>query len=207
MEIGKVTTNMDGVNRYVIKSLEAIRPDSSDTFNMLISFEGNDLYKKTSKSISFKDALIYAKIITEDSVNYVTAKLLDASTGTPIENQSLTVQVKRLFMPLGIGEELNYTDKEGSIRVPVEDNIPGIEGNLTFEVVLNESEVYGTVKTLINAPIGVPIVRESTFDERTMWSPRGKTPFFLLVFPNLITIGLWSFIIYFIINLFKIAKS
>jgi hypothetical protein len=63
------------------------------------------------------------------------------------------------------------------------------------------------VKALVNAPIGVPIVDESTFDERTMWSPRSKTPLFLLIFPNLIILGIWGLIIYLILNLFKLKKS
>ena len=54
----------------------------------------------------------------------------------------------------------------------------------------------------VNAPVGIPIVDESTFDERTMWSPRSKTPFFLLILPNLLTLGIWGFIIYLINNLF-----
>jgi len=207
VKIDKVKTNMDGVNKYEIKSLETIRPDSLGVFTILISYKGSNLYKKTSKSISFKDALVYAKIIVQDSVNYMTAKLLDARSGLPVQEQSLTVQVKRLFMPLTIGDEFNYTDEEGSIRVPVENNIPGVDGDLTFEVVLYDNDDYGTVKTFVNAPIGIPIVHESTFDDRTMWSPRSRTPYFLLIFPNLITFGMWAFIFYFIFNLYKIAKS
>lgn len=207
VEIDKVKTNVEGVNKYIIQSLDAIKADSSNTFTILISFEGNDQYKNASRSLSFKDALIFAKIVTEDSVNYVNATLLDANTRMPIQDESLTVQVDRLFMPLGIGEDFNYTDKEGQIRVPIDDNIPAVDGNLTFEVVLNENDIYGTVKTSVNAPIGVPIVRESTFDDRTMWSPRNKTPYFLLIFPNLITFGMWAFIFYFIFNLYKIATS
>ena len=207
MELGKATTDMDGVTKYVIHSLETIRPDSTGVFTILISFEGNDLYKKTSKDISFKDALIHANIVTKDSVNYMNARLLDADTGTPIQNESLIVQVERLFKPFIIGEDFNYTDENGSIHVPIEDNIPGVDGNLTFEVVLNDNDDYGTVKTIVEAPIGVPVVYESTFDKRTMWSPRSKTPLFLLIFPNLITFGMWGFIVYFIFNLFKIARS
>jgi hypothetical protein len=198
---------MDGVAKYIIHSLETISPDSTGVFTILISFEGNDLYKKASKDISFKDAVIHANIVTKDSVNYMNARLLDASTGTPIQNESLIVQVKRLFKPFIIGENFNYTDENGSIHVPIEDNLPGIDGNLTFEVVLSDNDDYGTVKTLVDAPIGAPVVYESTFDKRTMWSPRSKTPLFLLIFPNLITFGMWGFIAYFIFNLFKIARS
>ncbi|MCK4562765.1 MAG: hypothetical protein KAT78_07650, partial [Flavobacteriaceae bacterium] len=137
----------------------------------------------------------------------ITATLFDANTNNPIVDESLTVQVQRLFNPLPIGEEFNNTDDNGSILVPIENGIPGIEGNLAIEVVLNESDNYGTVKVIVNAPFGVPIVDESTFDQRTMWSPRNKTPIFLLIFPNLLIIGIWGFIIYLFINLFKLSKS
>jgi len=204
--LGKTTTNMDGESRLILKSLNEIKSDSSNTFNILVSFKGNDSFKKAKKSISFKDAEIKAKLITKDSINYISATLTDSET-SPIVDESLTVQVQRLFKPLGIGEEFNNTDEEGSILVPVEDGIPGIEGNLAIEVVLNESDDFGTVKTVVNAPIGTIIVDESTFDQRTMWSPRNKTPIFLLIFPNLLIFGIWGFIVYLILNLFKLSKS
>lgn len=206
-ELGKVKTNMQGISKFVLKSLSDIKPDTSNTYTIAVAFNGNDLYKRASKSVSFKDASITAKIVVEDSINYVSATLMDAVTGNPIQDQSLTVQVERLFRPLMIGEEFNNTDEEGSIMVPVENDIPGIDGILTLEVVLKENEDYGTVKAALDAPIGVTFVHESTFDQRTMWSPRKKTPLFLLIVPNLITFGMWGFILYFIMKLFKISKS
>ncbi|NOQ91800.1 MAG: hypothetical protein GQ552_03685 [Flavobacteriaceae bacterium] len=207
IELGKTVTNMKGESRFVLKNLNEIKPDSSNTYNILVSFKGNDTYKKAKKKINFIDANIEAKIITKDSVNYITATLFDANTNSPIVDESLTVQVQRLFKPLRVGEEFNNTDDSGSILVPIEDGIPGIEGNLAIEVVLNESDDYGTVKVIVKAPIGIPIVDESTFDQRTMWSPRNKTPIFLLIFPNLLIIGIWGFIVYLIFNLFKLSKS
>ncbi len=208
VKIGTTTTNFNGESRFVLKDLNILTPDSiSDTYTVSISFKGNDTFKKASKSISFKDAAIEAKLITKDSVNYITATLKDVNADSLIINQSLTVQLQRLFKPLFIGEEFNITDEDGTILVPIEEGIPGVDGNLTFEVVLNESEEYGTVIAIVNAPIGKTIVDESTFDERTMWSPRNKTPIFLLIFPNLLIFGIWGLIIYLITNLFKINKS
>ncbi len=207
IELGKTVTNMNGESRFVLKNLNAIKSDSSNTYNILVSFKGNDSYKKAKKSISFKDVNIEAKIISKDSVNYISATLINANSKDPIVDESLTVYVQRLFKSLRIGEEFNSTDEEGSILVPIENGIPGVDGNLAIEVVLNESDDFGTVKTIVNAPIGVSIVDESTFDERTMWSPRNKTPLFLLIFPNLIIIGIWGFIVYLILNLFKLKKS
>jgi hypothetical protein len=204
--LGKVTTNMNGERKFVIDNINAIQPDSSNIYNIKVSFKGNDDFKKASKTTSFKNADIIAKIITKDSINYITATLVDRSTDSIMENEMLGVQVQRLFQPLQI-EEFNITDESGTILVPIEDGIPGIDGNLIIEVILNESDDFGTVKALVIAPIGTPIVDESTFDDRTMWSPRNKTPLFLLIFPNLLIFGMWGLIVYLITNLFKISKS
>ena len=91
-----------------------------------------------------------------------------------------------------MGEEFNVTDESGTVVAPIAEGIPGLNGELTIEVVLFESDDYGTVKAIINAPIGKQIVDESTFDERTMWSPKNKTPLFLLIFPNILIFGIWG---------------
>ena len=207
VQLGKVVTNTDGESKFTLKGMNALRPDSTNTYTVTVAFDGNDLYKRASKSISFKDANIKARMQTKDSINLISATLLDAVTLDPIPGQNLNVQVQRLFRPLVLGDPFNKTDEEGSILVPIEDDIPGIDGNLTLEVVLKESEEFGTVKAIVNAPIGVPFENESTFDQRTMWSPRDKTPLFLLILPNIITFSMWAFIFYLILNLFKIVKS
>ena len=207
IKLGKVTTNMQGESKFIIKNFNTLIPDATNTYNLKITFKGNDAFNKASKTISFKNADINAKLITKDSIHYITATLIDRSIDSIVSNIPLKVQVKRLFRPLPIGEDLNFTDKNGTIIVPIEEGIPGVDGKLKIEVVLNDSEEFGTVKAIVNAPVGIPIVEESTFDKRTMWSPRNKTPLFLLIFPNLLTFGIWGIIIYLIINLFKITKS
>ncbi len=207
IDLGEVITNLKGESRFVIKDLKSLKSDSTNAYTLGISFKGNDLYKRASKSVSFRDAEITAAIITKDSTNFVTATLKDVSLDSLLVDHSLDVQVQRLFSPLKIGEEFNKTDENGMILVPVDDDIPGVDGVLSLEVVLNDSDDYGTVKAVIKAPIGIPIVEESTFDQRTLWSPRNKTPIFILVFANLLIIGIWGIILYLIYNLFKISKS
>ncbi len=207
IKLGSVKTNMKGECKFVIKDFNLLKADSSNVYNINIVFNGNDTYKKASKSVSFKDAIIEASLITKDSVNYVSATLFDKATDSLIEGESLNVQIKRLFRPLKIGEEFNYSDEEGSIMVPVENGIPGVDGILTLEVVLKDNDDYGTVKTSFDAPIGVKIRKESTFDDRTMWSPRNKTPVFLLIVPNIVTFGIWGIIVFLIFSLYKISRS
>ena len=207
IELGTVTTNMKGEGKFVLPKLNEITPDSTHTYNFVVSFDGNESFKRASKSVSIKDAGIKAELVVKDSTNYISATLIDVGKDSLLIGESMNVQVQRLFMPHKIGEEFNYTDKNGTILVPVDTDIPGIDGNLTIEVVLNDHDTYGTVKDLVVAPIGKPIVDESTFDQRKMWSPRNKTPLFLLIFPNILIFGIWGLIIYLITNLFKIAKS
>ena len=206
-ELGTTTTNMDGESRFVIKDFNTLKPDTTNTYNIVVSFKGNDAFKRTSKSVAFKDARLAAKLITKDSINSITATLTHVATGEPILEESLNVEVDRLFRALPIGEEFNYTDENGTILVPIEERIPGVDGILTFAVILNESDDYGTVKAIVKAPIGTPIVDESTYDDRTMWSPRNKTPLFLLIFPNLLILGMWGLIVYLFFNLYKISKT
>jgi hypothetical protein len=206
VEIGKVITNMQGKGRFKLKDLNSLAPDETNIYNIDISFDGNEKFSSASKSISFKNANIDAKLVTIDSINYVTATLVNKLTDSLIIGQLLKVQVQRLFKPLLI-EEFNETDENGTILVPIPEGIPGVDGNIAIEVVLSDSDEFGTIKAIVIAPIGKHIVDESTFDERTMWSPRSKTPLFLLILPNLLTFAIWGIIIYLIINLFKISKS
>ncbi|MFO7674176.1 MAG: hypothetical protein R6V74_10755 [Lutibacter sp.] len=207
VEIGKTITNMQGKSRFKLKDLNSLKADSSNTYNIDVSFAGNDAFSDTSKSIVFKDAAIEAKLVTIDSINYISATLTDKSTDSLLVGQYLKVQLQRLFKNLPIGEEFNETDEDGTVLVPLPEGIPGVDGILAFEVILSESEEFGTVKTIVKAPIGKHVVDESTFDQRTMWAPRNKTPLFLLIFPNLLTFGIWGIIIYLILNLIKINKS
>lgn len=206
VKLGSNTTNANGDCRFVFSGLSTLKPDSTNNYTISAFFSGNDTLKKASKKINFRNAHIEANLITKDSINYITATLTDRITDEPIIDESLDVQIQRLFMPLKIGEEFNYTDEKGNILVQVEDGIPGLDGNLTFEIVLNENDDYGTVIALVEAPIGTPIVDESTFDQRTMWSPRNKTPLFLLFLPNILILGMWVLILYLCINMVKIAK-
>jgi len=207
IEIGKTTTNSSGLSTFIIQDFTKLTPDSSGVYNLVVSFSGNESFKKASRSVSFKNVDIEAKWVVKDSVNYVNAKLIDTQLDSALAAIPLSVRVDRLFRPLKIGEDSYDTNEHGEIQVPIEDGIPGVDGNLKLEVVLNESDDYGTVIAQLTAPIGTVIVDESTFDQRTMWSPRGKTPIFLLTLTYSFIFIVWGIFIYLFINLVRIIKS
>ncbi|WP_457611597.1 hypothetical protein, partial [Lutibacter sp.] len=64
IKVGETTTNIEGESKFVLENLNAIKPDSTNTYNLVIMFKGNDTFKKAKKNIVFKDVDIRAKLIT-----------------------------------------------------------------------------------------------------------------------------------------------
>ena len=207
IELGELITDNEGKARYTLEGLDEIRPDSTGLYILGASFGGNDSLRRASRSVEFRDASITTRIKEIDSVAYISAILKDVKSDSVIADALIKVQVERLFKPLLISEDLLMTDEEGSILVEVPNDIPGMDGMLNLEVVIEDNDTYGTVKTVLEAPLGTPIVVDNTYNERTLWGTRGKTPLFILFFTGVLIIGSWGLIIYLIMNLYKIAKN
>lgn len=205
--LGEVITGADGSARYTLDNLGAIRPDSSGLYILGASFGGNDSFRRANKTVEFRNGTITASLQQKDSLSYIAATLSDVALDSLVADALIKVQVKRMFKPLRISEDLLMTDADGSILVEIPSDIPAKDGVLDIEVLIEDNDTYGTVKTNLQAPVGTPIVVESTWDQRALWARGSKAPVFILVFTGVLVIGSWGFIAYLIVNLFKIAKS
>ena len=203
VKLGEVTTKHSGKATFKINT--PLLEDSIFKYTYVVKIENNDRFKDGDDDVKVFDANVKAEIITKDSINYVSAKLTDAK-GEAMAEEDLVVLVQRLFAPLKLGQDEYETKKDGTILVPIEEPLPGKDGILTLEVMF-DGRKYGKVSYEFDAPIGTPIVDQSDFDKRTMWSPPSKTPLFLLTFPNIIILGIWFIIFLLIRNLFVINKS
>jgi hypothetical protein len=202
LKIGKILTNSVGKALFSIPN-NLVGPSGVYT----VKVEGNKFFEDKEEIAVVKDANINASIEKEEGVNTIKARLTD-SNNKPIAGESLEVGLKRLFGTMPIGEEDSYeTDEDGSISVPIDAGLTGVDGKLNFQVVLSESDVYGTLVNNQNTKFGKSIVDQSTFNQRTMWSPPTKTPLFLWIIPNTILISIWSILVFLVFNLFKIYKS
>ncbi|WP_445382607.1 hypothetical protein [Robiginitalea sp. IMCC43444] len=205
--LGNAITNQEGKAPFQLGDLASKHADSTGLYTFVVKSTEHPSFRIASKTLSIRDAEIGLHFSKETDRTYLEAQLIDINNGAPLEDQPLILQVQRLFRPLRIGGDFNMTDASGSIRIPIASDIPGVNGQLTLEVVLLDNDTYGTVKAIANAPLGVPITDKSTFDQRTMWSPPSKTPLFLLVVSNVLIIGVWGILLYLIANLFYIYKS
>lgn len=202
--IQKIKTDKEGIAVFSLKDDKTNIIDTSGWYEYYIELEGNKEYSSADKSVSFKKCILKAELQNIDSINHIYVQLTDAVTGEPLVEEGVIIGVERLFNQLPL-DEMQYTDEDGTILLPYEDNIPSIDKSLIFRITLAESETYGTVIARINTDLGVQAEKESTFHERTMWSPPGKTPWFLLIFPNLIIAFIWFMIFRLIYTLYKIS--
>ncbi|MBK5193013.1 MAG: hypothetical protein JJE07_07340 [Flavobacteriaceae bacterium] len=201
-KIGNVTTNQEGKASFVIPS-KFVSPLATYS----IRIENSDTYEDDEEEVTVMDAILEASVEEIDSVYQIKARFVSIDN-EPLAEQTLQVGLKRLFGSLTIGEDDRYeTDEDGAILVPIQDGLTGVDGKLTFQVTLKENDDYGTIIAFIKSDIGVPVKDESTFHQRTLWSPPTKTPIFLLIVPNIILIGIWGILVLLVINLFKIYKS
>src|SRR5680860_1432265 len=201
-KIGEVKTNHEGKASFLIPS-QFVTPLATYS----IRIENSDTYKDNEEDVTVMDANLEASVEEIDSVYYIKALFVSVEN-EPLADQTLKVGLKRLFGSLSIGEDDSYeTDEDGAILVPIQDGLTGVDGKLTFQVTLKDNDDYGTIIAFVKSDIGVPVEDQSTFGERTMWSPPTKTPIYLLLIANIILIGIWGVLLLLVINLFKIYKS
>jgi len=201
-KIGEIKTNQEGKASFVIPS-QFVTPLATYS----IRIENSDIYEDNEEDLTVMDANLEASVEEIDSVYYIKALFVSVEN-EPLADQTLKVGLKRLFGSLSIGEDDSYeTDEDGAILVPIQDGLTGVDGKLTFQVTLKDNDDYGTIIAFVKSDIGVPVKNESTFGERTMWSPPTKTPIYLLLIANIILIGIWGVLLLLVINLFKIYKS
>lgn len=204
--LGKSTTNDAGEAKYRLNAQDLKRINLADPLELNVKIENNNKFQDTENTISFSEATLRAEILLLDSSYQIKATLTD-QTGNPLKGLPLSAGLKRMYGTLQIGEESYETDDNGTVLIPIAERMPGLEGNLIYEVALNESDAYGTIKALVSAPIGIPISDESTFDQRTMWSSPGKVPLFLVITALVIMLAVWIPLIMLAFNLFRISKS
>lgn len=204
--LGTTLTNQEGKAEFNLGALVTETADSTGLYTFLVKSSEHPAFREVSKSLAVRDAQLSLHFSKDQDISYLEATLTDSHTGEALADLPLILQVQRLFRPLRIGDDFNMTDASGRVKIPIESDIPGVNGKLFFEVLLSDSDQYGTVKSTAQASLGVPITDQSTFDERTMWSPPSKTPLFLLVVPNILILGVWAILLYLIVNLFFIYK-
>lgn len=159
---------------------------------MLDTVEGNE-----ERSILVK--AYAAGAVTEGSVEWLPAKELEIKLG-----------VERLGGILKVTEEETYmTDSAGVIIAPFIDTaLPGdAMGTIQLAAKVEEHDDYGTLLVTKAVQWGKPTAIDTGFfDQRTLWSTRFRTPWWLLAIVYSMSLGIWGTLIFVIRSLVKTIK-
>lgn len=206
-DFGMVTSNDNGLAKAIFSDELIKEWDSLAEVEFTASIGESDSTEAVEESLAISHARIN---ISGDDERLISA-IVERKTATGWEvvpEVELKFFIKRYFGRLPVGEDFYTTDDSGMAEFEFESTIPGdAEGNIQLGAIIEDSEEFGTISAITLQKWGVPLIDDNTeFESRTLWATRDKTPYWLLIFPNLIILGVWSIIGYLVFQIFKIKK-
>jgi hypothetical protein len=210
--IAKVTTDEKGMAKAILPPSFKEAWTSSEKHKFIAVADAQKPYDETTGEIEITKSKIQIDTLNEDGKRSVVVKVLalDGKDWKPVKDVEMKVGVSRLGSMLLIGEEATYTtDSTGQITAEFKrDKLPGDEkGNLTVIAKVEDNETYGNLSVGKVVPWGVATTYDNPFiHERTLWSARFHTPYWLMIVAYSVIIAVWGIIIYLLFQAVKVKK-
>jgi hypothetical protein len=210
--IGKVTTDKTGTAKAVIPpSLKTVW-DEASTHTFIGVSDATGKFDKTKTETSVTKTRITIDTIPDSKTRSVIVNVsaLEENEWVPAKDVEMIIGVARLAGILNVGDEETYTtDSAGMVTAEfTRDNLPGDEhGNIALVAKVENNDQYGNLVVKKSLPWGLATKEEEHFfDQRTLWSTRFRTPWWLLFLANSIIISVWSALAYLVFQIIKIKK-
>ncbi len=211
--IGKVITDQHGLAKAIIPPALKNKWNGSFKHSFLAISEANKQYESATAEASITKSKIYIDTVSDGVTRSVMAKVssFDGIKWMPAAGVEMKIGISRAGGGiLSVGEKETYTtDSTGTVTAEFnKKGLPGDEHGLFMIVAkVDENEFYGNLLVEKLVPWGVVVKPDNSFfDQRTLWSTRFKTPFWLLFMAYSIVIGVWGTIVYLIMQIIKIKK-
>lgn len=210
--ISKLVTDDNGKAKSVIPPGLKATWDAAPTHKFVVVAEASGKEEETTTEYDITKAKITMDTATEDGVRNITVKVMakGKDNWAPAKDVEMKIGVSRLGGILSAGDEETYTtDSTGSAKVEFKkDSLPGdINGNFQLMAKVDDNDQFGNLMISKTVPWGTSIKPEKDFfNQRTLWSTRFKTPYWLLFMAYSIVIGVWGTIIYLVFQIVKIKK-
>ena len=208
--MGNITTDQEGRGIFILPPKFYTAKDTLSRLNFMARLMNDPVYQDRISSLEIQKASI--RIIPIDSSKQISVSLTQIDSLNnhfPVEGVAIKCYVQRMFSQLSIGEEFNFTNENGEVLIEFPGDLPGDDsGNVELIVGVEEDDNFGNILVTSTLPWGSELFKhEDTFDQRTMWSSREKTPVYLLIWPNLMLLSVWGVIVYLLLQLRKIHRD
>jgi hypothetical protein len=205
--IAKVITNERGEASAMIPPSVRKEWSSQSKHTFLANFDGDKKYSSAKGDLTVSRAKIL--IVAADKKVTATVLALKDTTWIPVKGVDVILAVRRLASDLNINETPTFTtDSTGKVSGDFKrDSIPGdAKGNITLLAKIVDNDQYGNLVIEKSVPWGAKFIPVSTFNNRTLFATRDKSPIWLLVIVYSIVIGVWGILIMLVLNLLRIKK-
>lgn len=205
-ELGFVIT--DGSGKALLNIQDSIlKADADGKFHIKASFAGNKSMDPAEEELEFSHARLIIITQKEDSLLNVHVKLTALENGgeKAIPETLVGIYVKRLFMPLKVGEITTDENGEGDFEFPA--NLPGNnKGQLTILARVDENELYGNILAQAAAePWGFVVSDTIKEQPRALWS--AHPPLWMLITFIVLMVVVWGHYIVIVFELFRLKKE
>ena len=210
--ISKVVTDEKGKAKTVIPPSLKTTWDALPKHKFIAVAVAAGKEKEASFELDITKAKISLDTASADGARSITVTVqqYQADQWVPAKDVEMKIGIQRLGGILTAGEAETYTtDSTGAATVEFKkDSLPGDrKGNIILVAKVEDNDQFGNLITEKQALWGIAGKEDSHFfDQRTLWSTRFKTPFWLLAMAYSIVIGVWGTLIYLVIQLVKIKK-
>ena len=204
-------SNATGEERiYIPASFKEVW-DAASSFTFITVAAANKEFDETKGEAQVTKAKIEIDTNRTDETKNVIVNVKQLQNGewVPAKGVDLKIAVKRSLGNLPIGDEETYTtDSTGSVTAEfMRDSLLGnAKGNFILIARTEDNENFGNLFAEKNVNWGVPPIIDNSFDQRSLWATRNKTPIWLLGLAGAIIVGVWGTIIYLILQVLKIRK-
>lgn len=207
-KMGSIVTNDKGEGKLILP--ESLRESWNDLqeFEFIAVLLPSDSIEDMSESMFIKRArlLVETEDTDEGRIIRVTVQEKSEDDWNAIADTEVKIFVKRHFGRLVVGDDYYTTDENGVVETLHEEDFPGDEeGMITLGGIVEDHEEYGNVIAYLPVKWGIPI-KDEPFRKRSLWASRANTPWWLLIFPNLVILGVWGVIGYLVLMILKIKK-
>jgi hypothetical protein len=207
--IGKVQTNEHGFISLELPKKIISKLDSLSPIKFIGVITASDQFDEERTEIEITRARIELSLTEADSVKKISAKVLEFKDNkwTEVPKAEVKLFVRRLFSDLQVGESSYATDESGVIASEFNMKVPGdAMGSILVGAKIEDSDTYGTIYAMKSMNWGIPTKDDNSFAKRTLWASRDKTPYWLLITPNVIIVTVWGFIFYLFYLIWLIRK-
>ena len=204
-------SNSTGEERiYIPASFKGVW-DATFSFTFIAVAEANKEFDETKGEAQVTRAKIEIDTSRTDEAKNVIVNVKELQNGVcvPANGVELKIAIKRSLANLPIGDEETYTtDSTGSVTAEFKrDSLLGdSKGNIILVARTEDNENFGNIFAEKTVNWGVTPVIEDSFNHRSLWATRSKTPIWLLGLAYSIIAGIWGTLVYLIFQLVRIRK-